>query len=195
MRRSRGRWGYLLDTLMTLRDQTDHRDFRRVVELLATSTRVAVFGIGPSNAIARYFAVQLGRFGCQALSLGRTGLLFADDLHALRPGDAVVVLAYDRVYAEIELLLAETKRLKIPAVLITDSLKAKLQGRVALTLTVPRGKANLLGMHTATLALLEALLVGLAGQTSRQTVASLDRLNTLREALAGKALSLPTPSA
>lgn len=185
----------LLDALVTLRGQTNQRDFRRVVELLAASTRIAVFGIGPSSAIAQYFAVQLGRFGCQTLSVGRTGLLFADDLHALRTGDVVVVLAYDRIYGEIELLLTETKRLKIPTVLITDSLKAKLQGRVTLTLPVPRGRADLLSMHTATLALLEALLVGIAGQASRQIVASLDRLNTLREALAGKALTLPTPHA
>jgi hypothetical protein len=61
--------------------------------------------IGPSSAIADYFAIQLGRFGVESASLTQTGLLLADGLHRLRRGDLIVMLAYSRVYRELATLL------------------------------------------------------------------------------------------
>jgi hypothetical protein len=46
-------------------------------------------------------------------------------------------------------------------------------------------------MHTATLALFEALLVGVAAQRPAATIASLKLLNELRAQLAGKPMDLP----
>ncbi|WP_082621331.1 MurR/RpiR family transcriptional regulator [Bordetella sp. N] len=172
-----------LDALASLGKHVSGADFKQAVELLAVSSRVVLFGLGPSGAIAQYFGIQLNRFGYQTLNVGHTGLLFADDLHALRAGDVVVMLAYDRLYKELDLLLAEAARLQLNSILITDSLKGKLQRRVTLALSVPRGKARLLSMHTATMGLLEALLVGVATQASARIGTSLDRLNALREKL------------
>jgi DNA-binding MurR/RpiR family transcriptional regulator len=49
----------------------------------------------------------------------------------------------------------------------------------------------MLSMHTATLALIEGLLVGLATERPQETIASLESLNKLRTDLAGKTMSLP----
>jgi DNA-binding MurR/RpiR family transcriptional regulator len=46
-------------------------------------------------------------------------------------------------------------------------------------------------MHTATLALIEALLVGIATERSKETIANLESLNKVRTALAGKTMDLP----
>lgn len=166
--------------------------FRAAVEALTRAKRVVVFGIGPSSAVATYFTAQLGRFGIDTLCLSQTGLLFADDLRRLRTGDLLIALAYTHVYRELAVLLDEADRHRLRKVLVTDSLGGKLRRRVDLVLPVARGKAGMLSMHTATMSLLEALLVGVAVQNPRVTVRSLERLNALRRELVGEAMDVPT---
>jgi len=149
--------------------------------------------VGPSSAMAAYLVIQLGRFGLDAGSLTNTGLLFADDLRKLRDGDLVVILAYGRVYAELAVLLEEIQRRRLASLILTDTLAGRLRRRVDLVLPVARGRADLLSMHTATLGLIETLLVGVATTRPRQTLAGLKNLNQLRERLAGKGAHLPMP--
>lgn len=173
-----------------------HRDispdlFEAAVERLVTASRVFVFGIGPSSAVADYFVIQLRRFGLEGASLTQTGLLLADDLHRLRKGDLVVILAYSRVYQELGALLERTKNLGIASILLTDTLGPSLRRRVDLILSVARGNAEGFSTHTATLGLIEAFLVGIAAKRPADTVSQLRELNDLRESLAGKAMGLP----
>jgi DNA-binding MurR/RpiR family transcriptional regulator len=180
-----------LRSLENLRRSVTLEQFEKAVDGIAGTRRVVVFGIGPSSAIAGYFVVQLGRFGLDATSLTNTGLLFADDLRKLRDGDLVIMLAYGRVYAELAALLDEINRHGLRSFLITDTLAATLRHRVDLVLLVPRGHAEMLSMHTATLGFIEALLVGVATRRPDETLASLTELNEAREKLAGKPMTLP----
>jgi DNA-binding MurR/RpiR family transcriptional regulator len=180
------------DAIENLRRDITPEMFRAAVQLIASAKRVVIFGIGPSSAIAAYFATQLGRFGIDARCLTHTGLLFADDLRQLRTGDVLVAMAYSHVYRELAVLLDESDRRRIKRLLLTDSLAAKLRRRVDLVLPVARGRADMLSMHTATLGLIEALLVGLAAKNPTATVRSLDSLNALRKIIAGEALDVPT---
>lgn len=164
--------------------------FRTAVELIGKARRVVIFGIGPSSAIGDYLAMQLGRFGIESATLAGTGLLFADDLRKLRSSDVLVAMAYSRVYHELAVLLDETDRHNIKKILLTDSLGAKLRDRVDLVLPVARGRADMLSMHTATLGLIEALLVGIAASNSEATIRSLDSLNALRERIVGKSMDI-----
>lgn len=180
------------DAIENLRRDIPPKSFRTAVQLIASAKRVAIFGIGPSSAIAAYFATQLGRFGIDALCLTHTGLLFADDLRQLRAGDVLVAMAYTHVYRELAVLLDESERHGIKKLLFTDSLGAKLRGRVDLVLPVARGRVDMLSMHTATLGLIEALLVGIAAKNPKATVRSLESLNALRKVVAGEAFDVPT---
>src|SRR6266851_275835 len=145
----------------------------------------------PSSAMAEYFVIQLARFGLEAASLTRTGLLFADDLQRLREGDLVIILAYGRVYRELAALLDKARKCGAGTILLTDTLAAALRRKVDQVLPVARGRADMLSMHTATLGLIEALLVGIATQRPRETLSSLKSLNDAREKLAGELMSLP----
>lgn len=180
-----------LRSLESLRRSVTLEQFEKAVDGIAGAQRVVVFGIGPSSAIADYFVVQLCRFGLDATSLTNTGLLFADDLRKLRNGDLVIMLAYGRVYAELAALLDEIDRHGLRSFLITDTLAATLRHRVDLVLPVPRGHAEMLSMHTATLGFIEALLVGVATRRPDETLASLKELNEVREKLAGKPMTRP----
>ncbi|MCO5131492.1 MAG: MurR/RpiR family transcriptional regulator [Afipia sp.] len=182
-----------LRSLESLRRTITADQFKRAVSSITKARRVLVFGLGPSSAMAAYLVIQLGRFGLDAGSLTNTGLLFADDLRKLRDGDLVVILAYGRVYAELAVLLEEIQRRRLASLLLTDTLAGRLRRRVDLVLPVARGRADLLSMHTATLGLIETLLVGVATTRPRQTLAGLKNLNQLRERLAGKGAHLPMP--
>ncbi len=173
------------------RDITPDR-FQSAIRAIAGARRVFIFGIGPSAAMADYFKVQLGRFGIDALSLTQTGLLLADSVQKFKQGDLLMIFAYGRVYRELRVLLDQADRRGLAKILFSDTLGAKLRGRVDLVLPVARGRADMLSMHTATLALIEALLVGVASERPKETIASLEALNEVRTALAGKEMGLPT---
>jgi DNA-binding MurR/RpiR family transcriptional regulator len=179
-----------LRSLDGLRRSITPKLFATAVQGIADARRIAVFGLGPSSAIANYLVIQLNRFGLDAISLTNTGLLFADDLQKLRDGDLVVILAYGRVYAELTVLLDEVVLRRLRSFLMTDTLGATLRRRVELVLTVARGRADMLSMHTATLGFIEALLVGVAAKRPDETIASLNALNEARERLAGNKANL-----
>jgi DNA-binding MurR/RpiR family transcriptional regulator len=177
--------GVHIESLERLRREIAPGLFREAVETICGANRVVIFGIGPSSMMAEYFAIQLGRFGLDALALTRTGLLFADDLRGLRAGDALIALAYGQLYRELAALIDHAERLGLRKILVTDTLAAKLRLHVDLVLPVARGRADMLSMHTATLGLIEALLVGIGAKRPQATLESLEDLNRLRKAVVG----------
>lgn len=180
-----------VQSIERLRRDISPAAFQAAIEMLVSARRIVIFGIGPSSALAEYFSLQLRRFGLASGVLGHTGLLLADGLQHVGRGDAVVILAYSRVYPELDAVLERARRLKLKAVLLTDTLGTVLRKRVTHVLPVPRGRTDSLSMHTATLALLEALLIGIAARRPAETVASLELLNELRSKIAGDAMVLP----
>jgi DNA-binding MurR/RpiR family transcriptional regulator len=165
--------------------------FRTAVQHIGKAQRVFIFGMGPSSAIATYFETQLGRFGIEAYSLTQSGLLLADGLQKLRKGDLLIIFAYTRVYLELAALIKQADRLDITKILVTDSLGSTLRQKVDLVLNVARGRADMLSMHTATLGLIEALLVGIATIRPEETMASLKLLNQSRAEIVGNPMQLP----
>lgn len=173
------------EALSGLRRDLSPELYAAAVAFVADAPHLVAFGIGPSGCIVEYLALQLRRFGFRTTALTATGLLAADGIHRLREGDRLVVLAYGCLYPEVAALLDEAERLHLSCLLITDTLGPVLKNRFDLVLTVARGRADMLSLHTATLALVEVLLVGVATAQAAKTLSSLDRLNTLRERLAG----------
>ena len=171
--------------LESLRQEVSPEQFRSAVERIVAARRVAVFGIGPSRAMADYFSFQLARFGVDSFSLTDAGLLLADGIQRLRDGDLIVAFAYTRVYRELAVLLNQADRRGVSRILVTDSLGGKLRKRVDLVLKVARGRAELLSMHAATVALIETLLVGVASMHPDETLSRLSELNALRAELVG----------
>jgi DNA-binding MurR/RpiR family transcriptional regulator len=169
-----------LDALGNIRRDLSVGLFEEAVSLIAGARRVVIFGIGPSGALALYFAMQLERLGLDAMTMTQTGRLFADDLHRLRSGDVLIAMAYSQIYRELDVLLDEGDRLGIAKIVVTDSLGGSLRPRVDIVLPVERGRADMLSMHTATLGALEALLVGIAVKRPESAMQSLESLNRLR---------------
>lgn len=150
------------------------------VKALHPCERIAVFGIGPSHGLADYMSRVLKRNGRASLPIGATGRAFADDLVALREGDGVIVMAYGTLYREIALLFREAKRLGLPTVLITDHIPATVVPPGTVIVKAMRGKEEHIALHSATVALLEAIAFGLSAVQREKTMLTLSRLNDFR---------------
>ena len=153
---------------------------------LHPARRVAIFGIGPSAALASYVATLLARTGRRSLALNVSGAMLADQLLDLRSDDAVLVLAYGRAYPEVVAVFDEARRLALPIVLVTDSLDRKLARFATVVLPARRGRADRVALHGATLVCLEALVLGLAAAGKAEAIATLEQLNRLRSATRGR---------
>ena len=79
-------------------------------------------------------------------------------------------------------------------VLITDAAGAMPGQQNDHVLPVERGRADALSLHTATFALINALLIGIAAKYPTETAASLQKLNTLRAKITGRRMLLLTTS-
>ncbi len=175
-----------LESLVALRKSVSSSQFQDAVDRIGRADRIAIFGIGPSSAMSRYFAIQIARFGLDSFAITDTGLLLADGLLRLRKRDLLVVMAYSRIYPELRALFDRADRLKLPVILITDTLAGKAGKHCDLVLQIPRGRTDRFSLHTATLGFLEALLVGIAAKRPRETIECLTQLNRLRTAVAGR---------
>jgi len=176
--------------LEALRRDISPDRFDRVVASIVDAERMFVFGIGPSSAMANYFTLQLGRLGFEAAGLTHTGLLLADGIKQLRKGDLLAILAYGHLYAEVDALLERASKLQLPTILFTDSLEDELGPRVDIVLKVARGRTDMMSLHTATLGLIEALLVGVAARRPEKSLASLKDLDELRARLSSRQMRL-----
>ena len=159
------------------------------VEALRPAARILVFGIGPSAPLAHYVALLLVRDGRRAAALSATGIALADQLLGMAPGDAVILLAYGQPYREVLATVREAKRLGLPIVLVTDSAQSRLVRHAHVVVPAMRGRADRVALHAATLAVLEAIVLGLAACDRGRAVATLERLTELRRQVGG-----PPPS-
>ncbi|NQV98888.1 MAG: MurR/RpiR family transcriptional regulator [Rhodospirillales bacterium] len=180
-----------LKALERLRSDVSAENFQSAVHSIVAAKRVTIFGIGPSSAMADYFSMQLKRFGVEATSITQTGILLADQLLDLRQGDLMMIFAYGRIYPELASILDQSARRGVSTVLFSDTLGAILRDQVDLVLPVQRGRTDMLSMHTTTLGLIEALLVGVAKSQPEKTMTSLKSLNELRSQVVGKPMDLP----
>jgi DNA-binding MurR/RpiR family transcriptional regulator len=107
----------------------------------------------------------------------------ADELLEIGSGDALLVIAHERVTPELEVPLDVAREAGLPVVLLTDSLALALEGRYTVALSARRGGPETYPFTGVTFVVVEALLVGIAARDRARTLASFERLNDLRERL------------
>lgn len=195
MRRTRAEVGAGVDRAVAAVIETHRESLQQIAEpagqaalvqairTLHACDRILVFGIGPSAPLSEYVTLMLRRHGRAAQALNATGSGLADQLVDLAPGDGVLVLAYGRTYPEVVLLFAEGARLRLPIVLVTDSLEPKLARQAQVVVPARRGRHGRVAMHGATLAALEAIVFGLAFADADNAVDALARIGDLRSRL------------
>jgi DNA-binding MurR/RpiR family transcriptional regulator len=166
--------------LTVLRSAKCRAQIATAARLLDGAARIAVFGIGPSSALAAYVSILLARSGRRTRTINATGSMLADQLLDLRSGDALLVLAYGRLYREVKAVFAEARVLDLPTILITEADGTLLSRMADACVAIPRGRPGGIALHGATLVGLEALVFSLAAANPSAALASLDNLNRLR---------------
>jgi DNA-binding MurR/RpiR family transcriptional regulator len=152
------------------------------VGILDGADRIAVFGIGPSAALASYASILLARSGRRSRTISATGSMLADQLLDLGAGDALLILAYGRLYREVKAVFAEARALRLPTVLVTEADDTPLAKLADACVVIPRGRPGQMALHGTTLVGLEALVLSLAAAQPKAALASLENLNRLRRA-------------
>lgn len=168
--------------LAVLRSEKCRAQIAAAVHMLDAAERIVVFGIGPSAALAGYVATSLGRCGRPSRTIDATGALLADQLMDLRRGDALLILAYGRLYKEVRTVFAEAREVGLATVLVTEADSTPLAKLADVAVAIPRGRPGQVALHGATFVGLEAMVLSLAAARPDATVASLDKLNRLRRA-------------
>jgi DNA-binding MurR/RpiR family transcriptional regulator len=173
------------EAIKALQSESTRAKIMAAVSQLHHANRIVVFGIGPSAPLAHYVTILLTRNGRAARTLDATGLGLADQLIDLHQGDALLILAYGRAYREVVATFAEARQLRLPTVLVTDSLDGKLARKAGVVIPAKRGRANRVALHATTLVVLEAIVLGLAASDQTRAMDALQRLNDLRAEVNG----------
>jgi DNA-binding MurR/RpiR family transcriptional regulator len=168
--------------MAVLRSAKCRAQIAAAVQRLDGAARIAVFGIGPSAALAAYVSTLLARSGRRTRTISATGSMLADQLLDLHSGDVLLILAYGRLYREVKTVFSEAKTLDLPTVLITEADDTSLSRMADVCVAIPRGRPGRMALHGATLVGLEALVFSLAAADPAAALASLDNLNRLRRA-------------
>lgn len=168
--------------LAVLRSDACHAQIAAGVRVLDGADRIAVFGIGPSAALASYTSTLLTRSGRRSRTISATGSMLADQLLDLATGDALLILAYGRLYREVKAVFAEARALRLPTVLVTEAAHTPLAKLADVCVVIPRGRPGQMALHGTTLVGLEALVLSLAAARPKAAIDSLDNLNRLRRA-------------
>jgi DNA-binding MurR/RpiR family transcriptional regulator len=158
-------------------------DYVRAVDVLGSADRIVVFCQPPYGHLGDHFATDLRRYGRRVQVIGVRHGQLVEELLDVGPGDAFVLVAYDRPTAGLDLVLDRARERRAASVLITDTLALALKGRYTVALSAPRGAVDKQPTATVPLAVLEALQFGVSGYDRSRTLTAMSERERLRKRL------------
>ncbi|MDQ8705120.1 MurR/RpiR family transcriptional regulator [Streptomyces sp. LHD-70] len=156
------------------------------VGILAEAKEIHCYGIAASELAARHLALALGRIGRRSRCAGATGFALADQLLAIRHGDAVVIFQPGRDLAELSVLVDRAQAVGARVVLVTDELAETYGPRVDAVLTAPHTPTGITTEALTALVVADALLLALTTLDETRAVETSHQLTALREQLLGR---------
>ena len=155
-------------------------DFDRAVKLVLKAQHIFIFGSGPSRILAELLQIRLQRFGFRTTLLTESGRDIVDKLLLLKSNDVLFAAGFLRVTNELVAAIDQAHQVGCKVVLLTDSLGAHFKHQADVILSARRGPVSTFHSLTVPMAILNALILAIAMDKSETSVASLDRLQTLR---------------
>jgi len=179
------------DALAEMAARIPESEFRRANLIIERSSHIWWHGVGPSAFLAEYAAFLFRRLGKPSGALTHAGFDGADELLGLKRGHAVVVFAYGRLHRHVRVLCEKTLEVGSDVIFVTDSVLLPAECRVSARILSGRGSQELFASHATTIVLIEALALSMAANDPDRAQASVDDLNALRGAIAGRSLDVP----
>lgn len=169
-----------LDALGT---EENRENTAKAIQLISEAKAVGLFGIAAGGILAEYGARLFTRSGIPGKVYNKTGVTLAESLLQMSEGDVLIMLMNGRAHREATTTLTEAKRLNIPIIMILGRADAPLRPQAAASIVLPRLKTDSVSLHSKTLFALEALHLGVSTLVPERSVASLDRLVTMRKSI------------
>jgi DNA-binding MurR/RpiR family transcriptional regulator len=164
--------------------QIDDIDWEGVVSAVADAERVLCYGMPPAGFIAEYLGYTLTRIGVQARSSTATGIALAHELLQFRAGTTVVVFAPVRQFDEITATVRTARAAGAIVVLITEAIAMPVRSEADFVVTTSPTSLSSAADSSITLIVAQALLTAVAARNPDRALASMQRLNELRPAVA-----------
>ncbi|QPR27260.1 MurR/RpiR family transcriptional regulator [Edwardsiella hoshinae] len=150
--------------LQQLAARAEPEKLQRAVELLAEADTIYIAGLRRSFSVAAYLTYALSHLDCRPLLLDGMGGMLCEQINRIGTRDIVVSISFSP-YAEETVLISETAaNVGARQIVITDSQVSPLATFSDLCFVVKEAQVDAFRSQSATLCLVQSLVVALAYQ-------------------------------
>lgn len=179
--------GYLADLIATemtalenLQRCVSQEEIDQAADAIVAAKRIFLFAQGHAQSVASFLHRRLDRFGMTTIALTGRGRDVAERLVGLRSGDLVLALAFRKQPQGYAPLMAHAREMGAASIVISDLVGATLEPRADLMLAAPRGRSGSeFQTPTIPFAIVNAILLTIAGRHERKIMPTLERLSSL----------------
>lgn len=172
--------GSEIAALETLAQCITQADIDRAADMIATARKVFIFAQGHATAISAFLQRRLDRFGMTTVLLTGRGRDIAEKLTGLGAEDLVLAFAFHTQPASYGALMSHAGRVGAATLLISDLAGPAMAPPATHLLTAPRGRSGAeFQTPTVPMAIVNAVLLTIAGRHERQVVPRLEALAEL----------------
>lgn len=182
-----GEKGYLQDliaseiaALENLVQTISQEELDRAADMIFEAKRVFLFGQGHAQSVLSFLQRRLDRFGMTTIGLVGRGRDIAERIVSLGPDDVVIGMAFRKQPEGYGPLMAHARGARAKTMLISDLSGLSMEPRADLILAAPRGRSGSeFQTPTVPFAIVNSVLLTIAGRHEKQTIGALERLSDL----------------
>ncbi len=168
---------YLTDALRTISREA----FDEAVGLIHEARRLFVYGLSGSATLAELLEHRLRRFGLEVVSVTQSGREVCEKLLMLTDEDVFFAVLFFNVSEVMESTLDYAKSCGCKVILLTDTLGPHFGDKTDVLLEARRGPVMAFHSLIVPTAIIQALIIAVAMADEEKAMATLDRLDDIRE--------------
>jgi len=170
---------YLTDAIRTVSREA----FDEAVRLICEGRRLFVYGLSGSASLAELLEHRLRRFGLEVVPLTQSGREVCENLLMLTEEDVFFALLFFNLSQVMVSTLEYASDSGCKVILLTDTLGPHLRDKVDVLLEARRGSVMAFHSLIVPMAIIQALIIAVAMVDEEKAMATLDRLDDIRERL------------
>lgn len=171
------------ENLRVTQERLSQAAFDHAVTLLDAAQRVFVWADGPSIALVDLLSFRLNRFGYTVVPIPPTGPAMAEGLLNIGDGDVTLVFCFLEDKSEARHVIDFASERQAGSILCTDLLVAEVVDRADVSLQIYRGAISEFHSLVAPIAVVDALVLGIARRRPEVRTAQLRDLERIRSKL------------
>lgn len=174
--------GSEIAALENLRLVVDQQAIDRAADMMVDAKRIFLFGQGHAQSITQFLRRRLDRFSMTTIVLEGRGRDIAERVVGMQKDDLVLALAFRKQPTSYAPLIEHCHAQGARAMLVTDLAGSMMQPEADLVLAAPRGRSGSeFQTPTVPFAIVNAILLTIAGRHQNRVMGALERLSGLFE--------------